>query len=258
MKAEHILQLPSMPMASPSYPKGPYRFVNREYLIITYKSDPAAIRAALPEPLEPDGSDSVLFEFIRMPDSAGFGDYTESGIVIPALYESELVNFTSQMYLDDEPPIAGGREIWGFPKKNANPKLGVAHDTLTGTLEYAGVQVAVGTMGYKHQHLLYDVDGKKACSSDSILRKMEKTQVNLKLVPDVDGKLGIAQLVAYNLTDIEVHGAWSGPARLHLVPHVNAPVADLPVREIVGGLHFIANLTLPYGRVLHDYLNSVV
>lgn len=247
-----------MPMASPSYPKGPYRFVDREYLIITYKSDSKAIRAALPEPLEPDGSDTVLFEFIRMPDSAGFGDYTESGIVIPALYRGEPVNFTAQMYLDDEPPIAGGREIWGFPKKHALPKLGVAHDTLTGTLEYAGVQVAVGTMGYKHQHLLYDVGGKKVCSSEAILHKMGKTQVNLKLIPHVDGQLAIAQLVAYNLTDIQVQGAWSGPARLHLVPHVNAPVADLPVREMVGGLHFIADLTLPYGRVLHDYLNPTL
>jgi len=31
-------------------------------------------------------------------------------------------------------------------------------------------------------------------------------------------------------------------------------VADLPVKRIVGGRHFIADLTLPWGRVLHDYL----
>jgi acetoacetate decarboxylase len=116
------------------------------------------------------------------------------------------------------------------------------------------VQVAVGTMGYKHQHLLYDVKGRKSCSSASIVEKMSKTQVNLKLIPDVDGSLAIAQLVAYNLADIQVKGAWSGPARLQLVPHVNAPVADLPVRKALGGLHFIADLTLPYGRVLHSYL----
>src|SRR5947209_3538983 len=180
MNLSDILQLPSMPAASPSYPRGPYRFVDREYLIISYESDPQAIRAALPEPLEPDGSNTVLYEFIRMPDSAGFGDYTESGIVIPATLAGEPVNFTAQMYLDDEPPIAGGREIWGFPKKHARPRLAVAQDTLTGTLEYAGVQVAVGTMGYKHQHLLYDVAGRKACSSASIVEKMGKTQVNLK------------------------------------------------------------------------------
>jgi len=256
MNLVEVLNLPSMPAASPSYPRGPYRFVDREYLIITYESDPDAIRAALPEPLMPDGSNTVLYEFIRMPDSAGFGDYTESGVVIPALLGGEHVNFTAQMYLDDEPPIAGGREIWGFPKKHGKPRLKVAHDTLTGTLEYAGIQVAVGTMGYKHQHLLYDLEGRKACSSVSIEEKMSKTQVNLKVIPDVDGSQAIAQLVGYNLADIQVQGAWSGPARLHLVPHVNAPVADLPVRRVSGGLHFIADLTLPYGRLLHDYKDS--
>ena len=256
MLATNILQLPSMPVASPSYPRGPYRFIDREYLIITYESDPDAIRAALPEPMLPDGSNTVLYEFIRMPDSAGFGDYTESGVVIPALLNGEHANFTAQMYLDDEPPIAGGREIWGFPKKNGNPKLGIVHDTLTGILEYAGVQVAVGTMSYKHEHLLYDVEGRKACSPVSLIAKMSKTQVNFKLIPDIDGSPAIAQLVGYNLTDIQVKGGWSGRARLHLVPHVNAPVADLPVRRVLGGLHFIADLTLPYGRVLHDYLEG--
>ena len=160
------------------------------------------------------------------------------------------------MYLDDEPPIAGGREIWGFPKKHARPKLSVIHDTLTGTLEYAGVQVAVGTMGYKHQHLLYDVNGRRACSPASLVDRMSATQANLKIIPGVNGEPAIAQIVGYNLSDIHVKGAWSGPARLGLVPHVNAPVADLPVRRILGGVHFIADITLPYGRILHDYINQ--
>ncbi len=258
MKETDILALPSMPLASPSYPKGPYRFINREYFIVTYQTDPDIIREQLPEPLEPDGSNTVLFEFIKMPDSSGFGDYTESGIVIPAKFQGESVNFTSQMYLDDDPPIAGGREIWGFPKKLAKPNLETYEDTLTGTLDYAGQRVAMGTMRYKQEQITYDLNGETVCTScvESLAKKMSKTQVNLKLIPDVDGSLKIAQLVAYNLTDVTIKGAWSGSARLHLIPHVNAPVADLPVLKVIGGMHFIADLTLPYGRVLHDYLEK--
>jgi acetoacetate decarboxylase len=253
MKKSDILALPSMPAASPTYPRGPYRFLNREYLIITYESDAAAIREALPEPLEPDGSNTVLYEFIKMPDSAGFGHYVESGVVIPALFQGEAVNFTAQMYLDDEAPISGGREIWGFPKKYALPTLNEIQDTVVGTLVYGGITVATGTMAYKTENLLYDVAAAKPKDSSSLLKKLGKTQVNLKLIPDVDGMLAIAQLVGYNLSDIALKGAWHGDARLHLVPHVNAPVADLPVRRVLGGLHFIADLTLPYGRVLFDY-----
>jgi acetoacetate decarboxylase len=250
MNRAEILAAPSMPVASPAYPKGPYRFVNREYFIVAYESCPDAIRAALPEPLEPDGSNTVLYEFIRMPDSSGFGDYTESGIVIPARYNGEPVNFTAQMYLDCEPPISGGREIWGFPKKFGHPKLEVVHDTLTGTLHYAGQQVALGTMAYKHE----DLAGTSDAAREAFVQRMQRTQVNLKLIPHVDGTPAIAQLVAYNLEDIVLKGAWQGAARLHLVPHVNAPVADLPVRKVQHGLHYKADLTLPYGRVLHDYL----
>ena len=89
---------------------------------------------------------------------------------------------------------------------------------------------------------------------EATAKAMSKTQCNLKIIPDVDGKLKIAQLVAYNLTDITIHGCWISPARLHLIPHVNAPVADLPIKSIVGGQHFIGDFTLPYGRVLLDYL----
>jgi acetoacetate decarboxylase len=246
MNRDDILKAPSMPLAGPSYPHGPYRFVNREYFIVVYESDPAAVRHAVPEPLAPVAESLVYYEWIRMPDSSGFGDYTESGVVIPCLYQGRHINFTAQMYLDDEPPIAAGREIWGFPKKHADPKLEIAHDTLTGTLYYNGQLVAMGSMVYKHE---------------GSTRKLEKTkqammteQCNLKLIPDVDGTPKIAQLVSYHLTEIKVKGSWTGAARLHLVPHVNAPVADLPVRRIVGGRHYIADLTLPYGKVLHDYL----
>lgn len=255
MKAETILTTSSMPVASPSYPRGPYRFIDREYFIVTYESDPDAIREALPEPLEPDGSNTVLYEFIRMPDSSGFGDYTESGIVIPAMYQGEHVNFTAQMYLDCEPPISGGREIWGFPKKLASPKLHIAHDTLTGRLEYAGQPVAIATMAYKHANLLHDGETGMA-DPKKIEKKLSKTQVNLKLIPHVDGSPAIAQLVAYNMTGIVVKGAWSATARLHLIPHANAPVADLPVRKVIGGSHFVTDITLPYGRVLYDYLDK--
>jgi acetoacetate decarboxylase len=35
-----------------------------------------------------------------------------------------------------------------------------------------------------------------------------------------------------------------------------APCVVAPVHRVVGGLHCIADLTLPYGRVIHDFLAS--
>lgn len=245
MTRDEILSSSSMPLASPSYPKGPYRFIDREYLLVHYESDPDVIRALLPEPLEPDGN-HVVFEWMKMFDSSGFGSYQEAGINIAARYRGEPCNFSTMMFLDDEAPTTGGREIWGFPKKIGQPDLTVMHDTLTGTLAYAGREVALGTMGYKYRSLAQD--------HGETLAGMSKLNINLKFIPDVTGEPKIAQLVGYHLTDVTVKGSWAGPARLHLVPHVNCRVADLPVCKILEGRHLIADLTLPYGEVLHDYL----
>jgi acetoacetate decarboxylase len=247
MKKDELLKLSSMPILGPSYPKPPNRFINREYLNIVYETDIDLLRRVLPEPLEPE-SNQVVFEVMKMPDSSGFGDYTESGLVIPALYKSEPVNFPLMMFLDDEPPTSSGREIWGFPKKSGNPKLSIQHDTLTGILDYAGERVATGTMTYKNENLLHD--------PAVIAKKLGKKQMALKLIPCVSGGMAVAQLVSFNMIDIEVKGAWGGEARLALFPHVNAPVADFPVRKIVSGSHFIADMSLPYGKVEIDYLKS--
>jgi acetoacetate decarboxylase len=115
----------AMPLTSPAFPPGPYRFVNREFFIITYRTDPADLAAVVPAPLEVT-EPIVKFEFIRMPDSTGFGDYTESGQVIPVSFRGEVGGYVHAMYLDDYPPIAGGRELWGFLKKLASPELRVS------------------------------------------------------------------------------------------------------------------------------------
>jgi hypothetical protein len=68
MTEEEILKRAfAMPLTNPAFPPGPYRFVNREYLIITYRTDPERLRAIVPEPLALDAP-LVKYEFIRMPE----------------------------------------------------------------------------------------------------------------------------------------------------------------------------------------------
>lgn len=76
----------------------------------------------------------------------------------------------------------------------------------------------------------------------------------LKIIPHVDGTPRICELVQYSLDDVVLKGAWSGPAALDLRPHALAPVAELPVLEVLSAIHFVADLTLGLGSVVHDYL----
>ena len=101
----------AMPLTSPAFPRGPYRFARREHLIISYETDPDALRAVVPEPQQITGS-LVKYEFIRMPDSTGFGDYTESGQVIPVSLDGVEGSCVHAMYRNDHPPIAGKQYVF--------------------------------------------------------------------------------------------------------------------------------------------------
>jgi len=233
-----------MPLNAPSFPRGPYRFYDREYIIITYRTDREALEAVVPEPLE-IAEPVVKYEFIRMPDSTGFGDYTETGQVIPVKFRGVLGGYVHSMYLDDDAPIVGGRELWGFPKKLASPKICHDSEVMVGTLHKGSLLCAVATMGYKHNI----IDPKP------ILASMQTPSFLIKIIPHVDGSLRICELVRYYLEDINLKGAWSGPAALELYQHVHVDVARLPVREVVSAVHFVADLTLGLGEVVFDYMD---
>src|SRR5271155_4653136 len=239
MKEDDVRQRAfAMPLTSPAYPPGPYRFIQREFLVIASRTDLDKLRALVPEPLEID-EPIVKYEFIRMPDSTGFGDYTETGQVIPVSFRGRKGGYTHCMFLNDEPPIAGGRELWGFPKKLANPSLRAEIDTLVGTLDYGPVRVATATMGYKHRK------ADLAAVKSSLLAP----NFLLKIIPHVDGTPRICELVEFHLEDINLKGAWTGPGALALYPHALAPVAELPVLEVISAVHILCDLTLGLGTV---------
>ncbi|MEW4368430.1 acetoacetate decarboxylase [Paenibacillus kandeliae] len=233
------------PLTAPAYPLPPYKFVNREYLNIIYRTDAEALRAAVPEPLEITDP-LVKFEVMWMPDVSGLGAYTEAGQVIPVQFNGEEGDYVHSMYVDNFPAIASGRELTAYPKKLGAPKLYVDSDTLVGTLDYGSLRVANATMGYKHVPMDIEQAKQEIC----------RPTFMVKMATDYTGQLRICDLVRTQITDIDVKWAWSGPARLQLFEHVLAPLADLPVREIVSASHILTDLTLNAAHPVYNYLEQ--
>lgn len=99
-------------------------------------------------------------------------------------------------------------------------------------------------MGYKYRTL----------DPAAILAALAEPNYLLKIIPDVDGSPRICELVQYFLQDVTFKGAWTGPAAPELASHALAPVARLPVLEVLSGTHLLTDLTLGMGTVVHDYL----
>nr|WP_323807884.1 acetoacetate decarboxylase family protein [Amycolatopsis keratiniphila] len=78
----------------------------------------------------------------------------------------------------------------------------------------------------------------------------------IKAIPDYTGGLRVCDLIRTQITDIDIKWAWQGPARLHLAEHVMAPLADLPVHQVISASHILTDLTLAPATPVHDYLDQ--
>ena len=112
-----------------------------------------------------------------MPDSTGFGDYTELRPGHPGEIQGPggqlHARHVSQRWAAD---LRRARAV-GFSEevRAAAPRPG--HGYAVGTLDYGSVRIATGTMGFKHRAL----DLKQAAAS------LAKPNYLLKIIPHVDG-----------------------------------------------------------------------
>lgn len=245
MKRSDVLKQYTTPLGSAAFPRGPYRFNDREYLNITYLTDMDVLRALVPEPLEID-EPLVRFEVMKMPDTTGLGSYTECGQAIMVRLGDERGEYLHAMYLDNLPAMASGREVSAYPKKLGTPRLYTDSDTLVGTLDYGSLRVATATMGYKHKPLDLEQARLEICVPTFML----------KILWSYEGRPGICELLRTQISNITVKGAWTAPARLQLFEHALAPLADFPVREIVSASHILTDLTLAPPKRVFNYITE--
>ncbi|GAA2342420.1 acetoacetate decarboxylase [Saccharopolyspora halophila] len=245
MNRTEILQSLTTPLGAPAYAPTVARFTDREYLNIVYRTDAEALRAVVPEPLtfhEP----LVRFEVMKMGEVTSFGPYVEAGQAIPVRFGEERGEYLHAMYLNNFPATAAGREASAYPKVMGEPALRVDHAALVGTLDYGAERVATATMGYKH----FPMDLGEAEAQITVPTYM------LKIIPGYHHRPRVAELVRTRITDIAVKEAHTAPARLQLFEHALAPLADLPVREVVSASHIVTDLTLAGIEPVHDYLEE--
>ena len=234
------------PFDNPLVPRFPMEMRNTEILTAFYRTDIDCSRRLIPAPLEVV-SDLVIAHIYHMNDSDWFGNYYESAVQIPVrLPGTDIVGtYSPYLYLGSDGAVAAGREIYGQPKKGGNPRLEVREDLFVGTVTRNGIDVITVTIPYKQQ---------SAQPAELTQYGDFRTNINLKVVPHVDGSDAIRQLTARTFENLRVHECWRGAATVELRPNAQAPVYRLPVHDMIEGFYWRADFVLPFGQIIHDYL----
>jgi acetoacetate decarboxylase len=235
----------STPLDAPMIPRFPFTFRDAEILTLCWRSDEAAMRRLLPEPLEPTG-DVVMAHIYKMNDTEWLGPYSEVNVMFGVRLGDTLGSYSPYLFLSSDVGVTHGREIHGQPKKLAEPRLEARGDLVVGTCTRNGIDILTGTMPYKQRRAdIAELD-----------HFPFRVNINLKAVDHIDGTPAIRQLTSRQLSDVQVTECWRGPCTVELRPNAQAPVHRLPVVEMLDGFHWRAQFTLVPGVVLHDYLKG--
>jgi acetoacetate decarboxylase len=237
------------PIDSPTSGLPPSRFTDGEVLTLQYATDPVAIRALLPEPLEPI-NDTVQVQISRWGSVPGAGhNIHECNVMVGARYRgsSGIVegSYSPYFWVQSDRSMVGGREFHGQPKRIAEISLYTVGDLHVGRVRHNGIEVFTGTLQYKPHKSTFD----RLRSRIDLV-----TNFNLKIVNHIDSTPAIKQLTSRDLTDIEIHECYEGPCTVEVRPTATAPLYRLPPLEFLEGFYWRTDFSLVGGHVLHDYL----
>ncbi|MFD0715558.1 acetoacetate decarboxylase [Paenibacillus sp. GCM10027626] len=238
----------STPLGAPLVPLFPINFRDTQILTIVYQTHQSAVEAILPRPLVP-GSDTVIVHFYRMNDPDWFGPHHEFAVQVDAALPDRNVRgaYSPFIMVTTEGGLATGREIYGQPKKLGNPSIEIHGDLIVGRASRNGIDVAVGTMPYKQA---------KAEMSEITSYFPFTNNINYKFIPQITGEPAVRQLTSRRFEDVRVHECWKGAGTIEIRLNAQFPLYRLPVRRFLEGYYWRADLTLPFGTVIYDYLEE--
>lgn len=115
-------------------------FYDAEMLTVVWETTPESIEKLLPPPLKP-AAKPLAMAFVANYPSTNFSlPYLESALFIRASFEGQEGFYCLAMPVTDDMAMAGGREIWGYPKKMASISLQRDGDSVEGSTERHGIQ----------------------------------------------------------------------------------------------------------------------
>lgn len=238
----------SIPLDNPLHGPPPVRFLDGEVMVVQYRTDSAAIAALLPEPLVAL-DDVVMVQISRWGDVPGLGrDTHELNVMVPVRYNGTGTNvdgaYSPYFFVDSDRAMAGGREFHGQPKRIAEVSLETRGDLIVGSLHRDGIEVFTATLPYKT----------RVATVADVRRRVDfVTNINLKVIPQIDGRPALRQLTTRDLVDIDITGCWTGPGTSRIEPNAQAPLYRLPVLAQLEGYYWCGAFSLVGGMVLHDY-----
>ncbi len=230
-----------MPVDAPLYARPPIYYKGTEAINFTYETDEAAVAEMLPAGLGVPSPPTATLMFIRYPFST-LGPYEEAILALGCTWQGEPRTYIAHIVVNTDPPMAAGREIWGFPKKFAEITLQMEDDLIWGTMDRpTGNRICSGVI--RPEVPLPDTQA------------VQVPPLSLRVIPSPEegAPPSLMELIETTSTSTTLE-AWSGPgfAQYHSTSTID-PWHRIAVKKMLGASYRRYDQILGFGKIIKRY-----
>ena len=220
----------------------PFPYKGSEFLSITFQTSPDLLNKLVPKPLStnPGGVMNILIGLQKL--ESGYS-YYEMYLSIPVEFNGKKGAYIPLLYLNKTNPIIMGREIWGFPKYDAEINFQKSGKKATARI-------------YKDEKLLIEAELElgnvinKNIGSDPLI-------FILKYIPSIEeGSIDVKKLNSVYMSQFTYTKFQEAKAKLIINNIPDASIGEIPVIKILDASFYESNFILGFGRTEYDYLKQ--
>jgi acetoacetate decarboxylase len=210
-------------------------FMAMRTLTVLFETEPAAVRALLPPPLEPTAEPLGSAWVGEIGNSNCVGPFMGAALFLRARYEGLIGNYCLTMPMSTDTALTFGRDLYGEPKKLARIVFEEQGEHIWGSAEryeirYLSLRGRMEGPGPTGRH--------------------ETSTFHFKYLPRPDGTgFDHPPLLVHVTGEVNVQTARKGKGEVIFRDSPHDPVADLPVAQVIEAV-YTEGVSYSSGRVL--------
>jgi len=240
---------------SSTAPSPPWHYV-ADYLAVEFWADPDAVRAVLPQELEPGpdpGRCAIFFSDCQYATDGrelvepAISQYRECMVVITALVEGKPGSFIPYIFVDNDNSMVRGH-IQGMPKQLGVVRLTRSFDVASPASAVVGPGGAFGATASYRDRLVAQAAVTLRETTDQAPNRIMARLVNRRHFPDLregrhDSPL-VSELVRQKTRDVTMSTIWTGDASLSLPASSVHELGDLSPVRVGPGYRYTMAMTI--------------
>lgn len=244
------------PLSAPLYGAPPFYYRGAKSLLISYRTHAAALTPLLPPGLRIVEEFPVISAAISQYPFTTFGPYNECFLAAEVEYVPDdgpprRGTFVPFIYTTTEPPLAGGRELWGYGKKIGHVSLGQEAEVIWATLNRpAPLRLLSAALKIDRQATVPEFEQLPVFSA-RVIPSTDPSQEGADLAQLIEAQFPLIPRIGAD----GVCEVWFGETASITFEAQSAvdPLHRLPVVETLGGYYGTFDAVLSGGIVLHEY-----